>query len=59
MGSKKVTEYSVSGKDIKLFDTPVMYTHNIENVGKDKMVAVFWVSKLLDENDVDTYWENV
>ncbi len=59
MGSKKVTEYYVSGEDIKLFDTPVMYTHNIENIGKDKMVAVFWVSKLLDENDVDTYWENV
>ena len=59
MGDKNVKEYNVSGDDIKVFDTPVMYTHNIENAGDDKMVAVFWVSKLLDKNDIDTYWENV
>ena len=59
MGDNKIKEYHVSGKNVQLFDTPVMYTHNIENVGDSKMVAVFWVSKLLDKNDIDTYWENV
>tara|TARA_R110002012_G_scaffold297055_2_gene494868 strand:- start:154 stop:1224 length:1071 start_codon:yes stop_codon:yes gene_type:complete len=59
MGSDKIKDYIVSGDDIKLFDTPVMYTHNIENIGSGDMVAIFWVSKLLNENDVDTYWEDV
>ena len=49
----------LTGDDIKLFDTPIMFTHNIKNVGDDEMVAVFWVSELLDESNNDTYWENV
>ena len=59
IGSEKIIEYEVSGDDIKLFDTPVMFTHNIKNVGDGEMVAVFWVSELLDKSNNDTYWENV
>jgi UDP-2-acetamido-2,6-beta-L-arabino-hexul-4-ose reductase len=59
LGDDEVHNYYVNGDDIKVFDTPVMYTHNIENVGNEEMVAVFWVSKLLNKNDIDTYWEDV
>ena len=59
MGSDKVYEYEVSGDDIKVIDMPVLHTHNIENIGKEKLTAVFWISEIYDDKNPDTFFEEV
>ena len=59
MGSDKVYEYEVSGDDIKVIDMPVLHTHNIEKIGKEKLTAVFWISEIYDDKNPDTFFEEV
>ena len=59
IGTDEVIEYKVSGDEIQFIDMPTFYTHNIENVGKTQMRAIFWVSEKYVEDDPDTYHEKV
>ena len=59
IGSEKPYEYRVSGDDVKVIDMPLFYTHNIENVGRKKMTAVFWINEIFNKADTDTYGEKV
>jgi len=59
VGTDDIIEYKVSGDDIQFIDMPIFYTHNIENVGKTQMRAIFWVSEKYHEDDPDTYYEEV
>ena len=59
IGTDEVIEYKVSGDEIQFIDMPTFYTHNIENVGKTQMRAIFWVSEKYVEDDPDTYYEKV
>jgi len=52
-------EYKVSGDKIQFIDMPVGYTHSIKNIGKNILTTVFWISELYDEDDPDTYFEEV
>tara|TARA_B100002019_G_C21263561_1_gene598083 strand:- start:1070 stop:2140 length:1071 start_codon:yes stop_codon:yes gene_type:complete len=54
-----IIEYEVSGDDIKFIDMPIFYTHHIENVGRNHMRAIFWVSEKLDKDNPDTYFAKV
>ena len=38
---------------------PILYTHNITNIGKDSLVCVFWVNEIFNPKDTDTYFEKV
>jgi UDP-2-acetamido-2,6-beta-L-arabino-hexul-4-ose reductase len=59
LGTDDVQEYQVSGDDIKIIDMPVLHTHNIQNIGNDKLTTIFWISEIYDKDNPDTYWENV
>jgi len=59
LGTDDTQEYKVSGDEIKIIDMPIMYTHNIENVGDNKLTTIFWISELYDENNPDTFYEKV
>ena len=59
IGTDEVIEYKVSGDEIQFIDMPTFYTHNIENVGKTQMRAIFWVSEKYVEDYPDTYYEKV
>ena len=59
IGSDDIIEYEVSGDEIQFIDMPIFYTHNIENVGKTQMRAIFWVSEKYVPEDPDTYAEPV
>ena len=48
-----------SAMNLQFIDMPTFYTHNIENVGKTQMRAIFWVSEKYVEDDPDTYHEKV
>ena len=59
IGSDIVDEYKVSGSEIQVIDMPVFYTHHIENIGKETLKTIFWVSEKVNLDDKDTYWESV
>lgn len=54
--SDEVTEYYVSGEQLRVVDIPPGYTHNIENLGETDMVTVMWCSECFDPDRPDTYF---
>ena len=59
LGTDSIQEYKVSGDKIEIIDMPIWYTHNIENIGNDKLTTIFWISELYDESNPDTFYEKV
>ena len=57
--SDKVIEYFVSGDKMQVIDTPIGYTHNIENLGDIDMVAIIWANECFDPEKPDTYYLKV
>jgi len=59
VGTDVVHEYHVSGTKPVYIDMPIYYTHNIKNVGDDKLLTLFWINVFFDPNDSDIYCEEV
>jgi UDP-2-acetamido-2,6-beta-L-arabino-hexul-4-ose reductase len=57
--TNEVLEFICNGKNPSYVDMPVMYTHNITNIGEDELVTVFWINELFDQSDPDTFFLNV
>ena len=57
--SQEVNEYIISGEDNKVIDMPLLFTHNITNVGNEDLICVFWVNEIFDTNNPDTYYIKV
>ena len=38
---------------------PVWFTHNITNIGNVPLITAFWINEPYNEDDSDTYFENV
>lgn len=57
--SDEKIEYEVSGKELKVIDIPVGYTHNIINTGKEDMVTIMWVNEIFNQEIPDTYYLEV
>jgi UDP-2-acetamido-2,6-beta-L-arabino-hexul-4-ose reductase len=36
-------------------DIPIFHTHNIENVGRDDLLTLFWTNEAYDPQDPDTF----
>lgn len=59
VGEKEVFEIASSGDEIKVISILPGYTHNIENVGEEDAIVFMWASESFDENNPDTYKEDV
>ena len=59
IGSNKVVIYDIEGEDAGYIDIPVWHTHNIKNVGNTELITLFWISEHFDEENHDTYYEEV
>jgi UDP-2-acetamido-2,6-beta-L-arabino-hexul-4-ose reductase len=59
IGSNKKLHYIIKSNDNKVIDMPILYTHNITNIGKDSLICVFWVNEIFNPKDTDTYFEKV
>jgi len=57
--SDEVHPCRVSGRKLEVIDIPPGYTHNIENLGEDDMVALMWASECFDPEHPDTYYLEV
>ena len=51
--------YRVSGAEPKAIDIPILYTHNIKNVGDGPLLTMFWAGEHFDPQDSDTYFCDV
>ena len=59
IGQSEVITYKVSGDALEVVDIPVGYTHSIENVGQDDMVALIWCNEVFNPDTPDTNFEKV
>lgn len=57
--SSEVHEFLVSGDSPQFISIPVLYTHQIENVGKEDLLTMFWCNEVFEPDDADTYFEKV
>ncbi len=51
--------FCVSDRQIEVIDIPPGYTHSIENIGEDEMIAIFWANEIFDSQRPDTYYRKV
>ena len=59
LGEKEVKRYNVSGDKLQIVTIPVGYTHNIKNTGNDEMVLLIWCNEIFNNNNPDTFYEEV
>ena len=59
IGTDKVLNFELDGREPAYVDMPIWYTHNIKNIGVDELYTIFWINEFYDAEDPDTYFENV
>ena len=57
--SNEKLEFILDGVKPCYIDIPVWYTHNIENIGDEDLITVFWINEHYNDETSDTYIENV
>jgi UDP-2-acetamido-2,6-beta-L-arabino-hexul-4-ose reductase len=57
--TNEIIEFYLDGKNPSYVDMPIWYVHNIKNIGEEDLYTIFWINEFYDENDADTYFENV
>lgn len=59
VGTDQVREFRVSGDAPQFISIPALHTHQIENVGRDDLLTLFWCNEIFQAADPDTFFEQV
>jgi UDP-2-acetamido-2,6-beta-L-arabino-hexul-4-ose reductase len=59
IGSQQIREFRVSGDSPEFISIPPLHTHQIENIGQDDLLTMFWCNEIFQPADPDTYFEQV
>jgi UDP-2-acetamido-2,6-beta-L-arabino-hexul-4-ose reductase len=59
VGDEKVREFRVSGSSPEFISVPALCTHQIENVGEEDLLTMFWSNEIFRPGDTDTFFEKV
>jgi UDP-2-acetamido-2,6-beta-L-arabino-hexul-4-ose reductase len=59
IGTDEVLDFYLEGAEPAYVDMPIWYTHNIKNIGDEVLYTNFWINEFYDENDADTFFEEV
>lgn len=51
----EVVHFDVDGETPVVVDMPTLWSHNITNTGDDELVTLFWINRMYDPADPDTY----
>jgi UDP-2-acetamido-2,6-beta-L-arabino-hexul-4-ose reductase len=54
-----ILSFEVNGDNPTYIDIPTCTTHNITNIGRNELTTLFWSNSFYDENNSDTYFEEV
>jgi UDP-2-acetamido-2,6-beta-L-arabino-hexul-4-ose reductase len=59
VGDSQVREFRVSGAKPEFISIPALHTHQIENVGQEELLTMFWCNEIFQPADPDTFYEKV
>jgi UDP-2-acetamido-2,6-beta-L-arabino-hexul-4-ose reductase len=59
VGDKQIREFRVSGESPEFISIPALHTHQIENIGEDDLLTMFWCNEIFQPADPDTFYEEV
>ena len=59
VSTHEVFEFILDSKLNQYIDIPIWFTHNIQNIGSQELITVFWINEHYCEDSPDTYIENV
>jgi UDP-2-acetamido-2,6-beta-L-arabino-hexul-4-ose reductase len=59
INTDEVFEFILDGKEPAYVDMPIWFTHNITNIGDEELITLFWINEPYDQEDSDTYFEEV
>ena len=59
VNDSRIIEYEVSADKAEAIDIPPGYTHNITNTGESDMLTVIWANEIFNQENADTYFEEV
>ncbi len=59
VGDDSVREFRVSGDSPQFISIPPLFTHQIENVGNEDLLTMFWCNEIFQASDPDTFYEQV
>ena len=57
--SDKVLSFKLNGSNLDYIDIPIWYVHNIKNIGRKKLLTLFWINEPYNREDTDTFVEEV
>jgi len=59
IGTDEVLDFYLDGDEPSYVDMPIWYTHNIKNIGDEVLYTNFWINEPYNQEDPDTYFEEV
>jgi UDP-2-acetamido-2,6-beta-L-arabino-hexul-4-ose reductase len=59
VGDSRFREYRVNGEQPEFISIPALCMHQIENVGTDDLMTMFWCNEIYRPGDPDTFQEKV
>jgi UDP-2-acetamido-2,6-beta-L-arabino-hexul-4-ose reductase len=59
VGDDRVREFRISGESPQFISIPALHTHQIENIGTEDLLTMFWCNEIFQPADPDTFFENV
>jgi len=59
IGTHEIIEYIIDGNEPGFVDMPIWFTHNITNIGDEELITLFWINEFYDQEDPDTFYEEV
>jgi UDP-2-acetamido-2,6-beta-L-arabino-hexul-4-ose reductase len=59
VGDDRVREFRVAGDSPQFISIPALHTHQIENIGSEDLLTMFWCNEIFQPADPDTFFEQV
>jgi len=59
IGTEKVLSFELDGNQPSFVDMPIWFTHNITNIGEEKLYTIFWINEHFDPDNTDTFFEKI
>jgi UDP-2-acetamido-2,6-beta-L-arabino-hexul-4-ose reductase len=59
LGTDEIISYIINEDMNTVVDIPILYTHNITNIGDTELLCVFWTNEIFNKSDTDTYYVKV